>query len=113
MSELERTFETLCRFYDLPPHKREYLFAKPRQFRFDFAWPERRVAVECEGGVWTGGAHGRGSGIARDIAKYNLAATLGWRVLRCTSTMLGDDPVRFMEMLKKELKEEGNGASES
>lgn len=62
----------------------EYAFAKARKFRFDMAWPKERVALEVEGGIWTRGAHGRGSGIKRDMEKYNLAACLGWRVLRVT-----------------------------
>ena len=60
----------------------EYRFHKTRLWRFDFAWPDSRVALECDGGVWTRGAHGRGSGIVRDIEKGNAAVMLGWRVLR-------------------------------
>lgn len=43
----------------------------------------RGTALEVEGGIWTRGAHGRGSGIVRDIEKYNEAVALGWKVLRC------------------------------
>lgn len=68
---------------ELPAPVCELCFALPRKFRFDFAWPGQKVALECEGGIWSGGAHGRGSGIIRDLEKYNLAAELGWRVLRC------------------------------
>ena len=69
----------------LPVPVTEYQFdaSGVRKFRFDFCWPDKMVALECEGGVWSGGAHGRGSGIVRDIQKYNLAARQGWRVLRC------------------------------
>src|SRR5687768_16750315 len=28
-----------------------------RRWRFDFAWPELKVAVECDGGTFTGGRH--------------------------------------------------------
>jgi hypothetical protein len=71
--------------HGVPPPHREFAFAAPeRKFRFDFAWPVLKVALEVEGGVWSRGAHGRGSGIVRDIEKYNLAVSMGWRVLRCT-----------------------------
>lgn len=60
----------------------EHKFCADRRWRFDFAWPERMVAVECEGGVWTMGRHNRPSGFIRDCEKYNNAAELGWRVLR-------------------------------
>lgn len=56
--------------------------------RFDFAWPEFRLAVEVEGGTWTRGRHSRGAGFARDCEKYNAATTLGWRVIRVTADMV-------------------------
>lgn len=68
----------------LPPPESEYRFLDDRRFRFDFAWPSRMVAVEVEGGVWTGGRHNRGSGYIKDCEKYNLAALAGWKVLRFT-----------------------------
>jgi very-short-patch-repair endonuclease len=77
----------------LPPHEREYRFAPPRRWRFDFAWPERKVAVEVDGGTWTGGRHTSGSGFAADLEKLNAAVTLGWRVLRYTTTMIREGNV--------------------
>lgn len=67
---------------------REYRFAAPRRWRFDFAWPDKKVAVEIEGGTWVQGRHNRGSSIAADLEKYNTAALLGWRVLRYTTAMV-------------------------
>lgn len=66
----------------LPPTEMEYKFHPERRWRFDFAWPDRKVALEVEGGVWIAGRHTRGSGFVKDMEKYNAAATLGWRVLR-------------------------------
>jgi very-short-patch-repair endonuclease len=60
----------------------EFKFHPMRKWRFDFAWPEKRVAVEIEGGVWTRGRHTRGSGYIGDMEKYNSAVEMGWRVLR-------------------------------
>lgn len=68
----------------LPPPQREYRFAPPRRFRFDFCWPDRMLAVEVEGGTWTKGRHTRPQGFANDCAKYNLATLNGWQVLRFT-----------------------------
>lgn len=62
----------------------EHRFSPPRRWRFDYAWPAARLALEVEGGVWTGGRHTRGSGFVRDLEKYNRATVLGWRVLRVT-----------------------------
>ena len=68
----------------LPPCVTEHKFHPTRKWRFDFAWvdSDSKVALEVDGGVWTRGAHGRGSGIVRDIEKGNAAVMLGWRVLR-------------------------------
>jgi hypothetical protein len=68
----------------LPAPEREHLFARPRLWRFDFAWPALLLAVEVEGGVWTRGRHTRGQGFIDDMEKYNRAAVLGWSVLRVT-----------------------------
>jgi very-short-patch-repair endonuclease len=82
MSTLEETFALHIRAESLPTPVREYVFAKPRGWRFDFAWPTQRLAVEIEGGVWTQGRHTRGAGFVADMEKYNAATLLGWRVLR-------------------------------
>lgn len=68
----------------------EYRFDTVRMFRFDFAWPARFIALECEGGIWTNGAHTRGKHFNSDCQKYNLAGKLGWRVLRYTPNIIDD-----------------------
>lgn len=75
----------------LPEPVRELRFALPeRQWRFDFAWPDRMLAAEVEGGTWSGGAHTRGKHFESDAEKYNAAAIRGWRVLRFTTDMVED-----------------------
>lgn len=76
-------FVQSCVSFGQPVPVMEYQFHPKRKWRFDFAWPEHRVALEVEGGIWTGGAHGRGTGITRDIEKYNEAGAMGWVVIRC------------------------------
>ena len=72
----------------LPMPEFEYRFDSVRRWRFDLAWPARMVALEVEGGVWTGGRHSRGVGMIRDMEKYNAATLAGWRVLRVTPDQL-------------------------
>lgn len=73
---------------EIPPFTPEYRFHPVRKWRFDFAWPDQKVAVEYEGATWIAGRHTRGSGFAKDCEKYNTAATMGWRVLRFTAEMV-------------------------
>lgn len=80
-----------CAFFvtcGLPKPVLEHVFAEPRKFRFDFAWPELKVALEVDGSIWTNGRHTRGAGWTKDTEKLNLAASLGWRMLRCTPQQL-------------------------
>lgn len=63
---------------------KEYRFYKARKWRFDYAMPLYKIAVEVEGGVWTGGRHIRPQGFLGDIEKYNTATLMGWRVFRVT-----------------------------
>lgn len=62
----------------------EYVFAKPRRWRFDAACPLLLIAVEVEGGAFSRGRHTRGKGYVADMQKYNAAVVRGWRVLRYT-----------------------------
>jgi very-short-patch-repair endonuclease len=75
-------FERLLRSVGLPAPVREHRFHAVRRWRFDYAWPSEKVALEVEGGVWTGGRHTRGAGFVGDMEKYNAATVAGWRVVR-------------------------------
>jgi hypothetical protein len=66
----------------------EHKFHTTRKWRFDYAFPDSMVAVEVEGGVWTGGRHTSGAGFVKDMEKYNTALLHGWRVYRTTPKML-------------------------
>ncbi|EIP99360.1 hypothetical protein OpiT1DRAFT_03874 [Opitutaceae bacterium TAV1] len=80
------------------PAVAEHKFHETRRWRFDYAWPRYRVALEVEGGVWTGGRHTRGKGFLGDVEKYNTAAAMGWRVLRCTpDTLLKFDTIKLIQ----------------
>lgn len=69
----------------LPKAEYEYRFHPTRRWRFDVAWPDRSLAVEIDGAVWTGGRHTRGAGVEKDTEKYAEAMIAGWRVLRVTT----------------------------
>lgn len=71
----------------IPDPSFEFHFAKKelgRDWRFDLAWPDYKVAIEVQGGIWkkdVRSAHARGSGLLKDYEKANAAACLGWRVM--------------------------------
>ena len=74
----------------MPLPDEEYRFHPTRKWRFDFAYPEQKIGIEIEGGVWTRGRHNRPIGFIKDAEKYNAAAELGWRVFRFPQPMLDD-----------------------
>lgn len=76
----------------LPPAEREYRFHPTRRYRFDIAWPDRKLALEIEGVVYPDkrdddrtvlrGRHVTPKGFRDDCIKYGEAFALGWTVLR-------------------------------
>lgn len=91
----ERIVMETLRAHGFPLPIPEFQFHPTRKWRFDFAWPDYRVAIEKEGGIYAGkgrqcqcclqplgGAHRSVTGILRDIEKYNEAQRLAWHVLR-------------------------------
>jgi hypothetical protein len=49
----------------IPDPEREYRFDAKRRWRFDFCWPEQRLASEVEGGTWSGGR------LIQDLLKFH------------------------------------------
>ena len=103
MSDLERHLETQMRQVGLHGFYAEHRFHPGRKWRFDFAFIDQKVAIEVEGGTWSGGRHTRGSGFEKDCEKYNQAAIDGWLVLRYTSTMIksGKAVAQIEEVIKE------------
>jgi very-short-patch-repair endonuclease len=87
-SAAEATLVGQIRALGLPAPVRECRFHPDRKWRFDFAWPDQRLAVEVEGGAWVAGRHVRGRGFEADARKYLAAAAMGWTVLRVTPSMV-------------------------
>lgn len=95
-STIEAVFALHCKAHGLRPES-EFEFHPTRRWRFDFAFPDRKVAVECEGAVWTNGRHTRGSGFIADMEKYNAAAALGWFVFRFDGDAVkSGEAIKFM-----------------
>jgi very-short-patch-repair endonuclease len=89
-SSLEAAYARIMRALKFPTPTREFRFDPIRKWRFDFAWPDQKVAVELDGGIWTKGGHSTGTGIMRDMEKSNQAQLDGWLVLRFSDKHLED-----------------------
>lgn len=109
ISDLEETLWYQIRVAGLPIPIREYRFCMTRKYRADFAWPAEMLIVECEGGTWSRGRHVTGAGFSADCEKYNLAALLGFRILRFTSKEIQNgEALRTIEKaLARGIKQQG------
>ena len=85
-----------------PGVQAEYRFHPERKWRFDYAWPERKIALEIEGGIWKKGRHVRGKGYENDCEKYSEAVVLGWRIIRATPGMCKNG--LMMGLLERAMK---------
>lgn len=85
-SALERAILTQIKMCGLPEPETQAMLIPGRKWRWDLAWPSKRLAVEIQGGIWTRGKHGRASGIIKDMDKLNAAQLAGWRVLQFANT---------------------------
>jgi len=81
-------FTALCRSDFRVECVKEYQFHPKRKWRFDYAIPEHKIALEVEGGVYIQGRHTRPAGFLGDMQKYNIATLMGWRVFRTTPDSL-------------------------
>ena len=63
----------------------EHQFSEDRKWRFDFAWPEIKLAIEVDGS----GFHTSDKGKRLDQQKRNAALELGWRVLAYPAREVG------------------------
>ncbi len=85
------------------PHPQR-MFHPARKWRFDFCYMlPHKVAIEVDGGTWSGGRHVRGGGYAGDAEKMNEAAIAGWRVLHLTAAMVKSKDGVGLEVIRRAL----------
>ncbi len=94
MSHLEEILEQHIKLFGLSAPAREFRFHPKRRWRFDFAWPLYKVAVEVDGGTYIGGRHNRGEGFKKDCEKRNAAVLEEWKVLHFTTGHLTDKEIQ-------------------
>jgi very-short-patch-repair endonuclease len=111
MTELEAAFHFYWRILavDAPRPEHDTQFHPDRQWRADFLWRDHRVIVECEGGHWMstgnfGKGHGHPTRFEEDVEKYNAATALGYKVFRCTTKLLRENPERFVKLVRQSME---------
>ena len=67
--------------------------------RVDFAYPERRLAIEFDGLL----AHATAADLRRDLARQNRLVTAGWTVLRFTWADAIHEPERVAREIRRVL----------
>ncbi len=66
----------------------EFRFHSVRRWRFDLCWPDKMVALEVQGGIFSNGRHTRGAALLKEWEKLNTAAGMGYRMLYCQPSEL-------------------------
>lgn len=84
----EETLALHIRLYNLPEPVREFKFHPDRDWRLDFYWQDFGLAVEVQGGTYTGKGHAGGAGYQNDCEKLNAAQLAGLVVLQYTTEMV-------------------------
>lgn len=79
-SRLEHDLLLLIRASGAPPPvpQLEVVVGGGRRVEFDFAWPDRRIAIEADGRRW----HATSRDFERDLARHNAVQAAGWRLYR-------------------------------
>ena len=99
-STLEAKVWLLLRRTRLPLPERQFWVSLPGgRFRLDFAWPEARVGLECDG--WE--HHGRRTAFAPDRARLAEFAAARWRILPVTWHACTREPDRVERWLRDAL----------
>ena len=87
-----------CRALKLAEPEAEYRFHPVRKWRFDYAWPAQKLALEVQGAIFINGRHTRGAALLKEHEKLNTAAALGWRVLFVTPKQVANgEAMQFVE----------------
>lgn len=88
----------------LPEPKRQWKIPEDNRFIFDFAYPDIKLVIEVDGGIWMKkGAHNTGNAIIRDCKKNNRAVLSGYALLRFTTDRIeSGEALNEIEMALKE-----------
>ncbi|MCK4077525.1 MULTISPECIES: DUF559 domain-containing protein [Acinetobacter] len=85
--------------------EQEFYFHPKRKWRADFHLIDKKILVEVEGGIWSGGRHTRGKGYLGDMEKYNAATMMGFQVIRfSTDQVKSGHAIQQIEKMVGEIR---------
>jgi very-short-patch-repair endonuclease len=95
-SALEVITARMLRASDLPtPQRQVEVTAFGRKYRLDFAWPDARVALECDGRKW------HESDFERDRRRWSaISAATGYRIVWATWQRVRREPEQILAELR-------------
>jgi hypothetical protein len=105
-SPLATQFEMGWENINGPAFVTELQFNQDRLFRFDYAWLEEKVALELQGGIYLAskGGHVSARGMRSDCDKFNLATSMGWRVLKLATGQINPDNLLLIRGVIERLR---------
>lgn len=100
-SELERKFLRFAKRYKIPAPTRQYrVKLRNATYRIDFAYPEKKVAIETDSYRYHGGRREW----RKDLARRNTLMELGWTVAHATLEDIEQEPDETAERIRRALK---------
>ena len=102
-SHAEDTLASLLKKNKITGWQRQYAYVPKRRFSADFCFPEEKLIVEVDGGIYSRRAHGSVTGIIADMNRSNLAASNGFRVMRFRPDEILKDPEGVINQIKQAL----------
>jgi very-short-patch-repair endonuclease len=108
-SALEVITARMLRTTDLPtPQRQVEITAFGTGYRLDFAWSERRVALECDGRKW----HEIQETFERDRHRWNaITSATGYRIVWATWRAVRSRPEEILVPLRNLMRSGGGGAA--
>lgn len=87
MPDYRPIMKLMCQAHGIPEPLPEHKFHPTRKWKLDFYF-HPCLALEIQGGIFTGGRHVRGAALLKEYEKLNECAVAGIRVLFCTPQQL-------------------------
>jgi len=105
LTEPEQEFEEIEPWLTHLEYRKSVESSRCRKWRADFCWPQEKVIVELQGGVWFKGqsGHGNAKGLLRDYAKAVTAQAAGWLFFPLAAPHVKED--RYLDLIANAIRQ--------